>query len=156
MLWFAATGSGPRTRVMIIVSGTKMAIRNVRIDLGSGNIAVPKQGLHRARISPMLQQVSSKAVTQRVWRNILQPDLFGVSLDHGPRKLARKRLAMMQKKIGIGRLPETSFYRHVFLQPVDRTLPNRNATLFAALAVTINHAGVKIDFRLFQRHHFGN
>ena len=88
--------------MVVVVSGAQMSIGNVRINLCSRNIAVAQQRLHRTRVSPVLQQVSREAVAQRVWRNVMQADLFGVSLDHRPGKLAIQWLAAVQEKIGKG------------------------------------------------------
>ena len=79
----AKAGAG----VVLVVRRTQITIRDVSVNLRSRNIAVPQQRLDRSRVGAMLQQVSSKAVTQRVRRNIFYLRLAGVPLDHGPRKL---------------------------------------------------------------------
>ncbi len=75
--------------MMVIVSGAQVSIGDVRVDLRSGNVAVPEKRLDRPRIRAVLQQVSGETVAERVWRNVIQTDRRRVSLDDGPGNLTR-------------------------------------------------------------------
>src|SRR5882672_11869970 len=97
--WFVTGSCSPGTRMMIIVSRTQMAIGDVCVDLRCRNIAVAKQRLDRTRVGAMLQQVSRKAMTQSVRRNILETNLRRVGFYHCPRKLACHWLAAVQEEV---------------------------------------------------------
>ena len=73
---------------MIIVSGPQVTIGDVCVDLRGRNVAVSEQRLDGTRVGAVLQQVSGKAVAQRVWRNVIQTDFRSVSLDDSPGKLS--------------------------------------------------------------------
>jgi hypothetical protein len=55
-------GGNTRAGMVIVVGGAKVAIGDVRVDLGSGDIAMAKQCLDRTRVGAMLQKVSCEAV----------------------------------------------------------------------------------------------
>ena len=84
---------------MAIIRRSQMPIRDVCIDLRRRNITVTQKGLNRTRVSAVLQEMSGEAVTQRVWRNVLESRLFGVPPDHGPCEVSRERPAAMQKNV---------------------------------------------------------
>lgn len=53
-------------RVVLGVQRLQALARNMRVDLGGGNIGVPQQHLNHAQIGAMLQQVGGKGVPQGV------------------------------------------------------------------------------------------
>src|SRR6185503_9359949 len=91
-----------------------------------------------------------KAVPQSVRGNILNSRVHGVTPDHGPRKVSRKRPPTMQENIWRRRLAITRFHRGVLLQPVNRTLPERHAALLISLAMTNHEPREQINVRLLQ------
>src|SRR5262245_55195463 len=56
----------PRAWMKAIVRRTQMHVRNMRVDLRSGDVAMAQQRLYRTRVSAVLQQVSRKTMPQRV------------------------------------------------------------------------------------------
>ena len=94
---------------MAIIRRPQMYICDVRIDLRCRDVAVTKQGLHRSRISPVLQQMSREAVSQSVRRNVFDAGFFGVALDHGPCNLSCERSPSVQENIGRSLFPVTFF-----------------------------------------------
>ena len=98
-----------------------------------------KQRLDRARVGAILQQVSGKAVTQSVRRNVADARFRRVTLDHGPGELSRQWFAAIQKQVRVCGLAVTSFNGGVLLQPVNRALADGNAALLASFAMTNNH-----------------
>lgn len=76
-----------------IIRRSQVQVGDMCVDLRRRNITVPEQRLDRTRISTVLQQMRSKAVPQRVRRNILDANFFSVSFDHGPRDLSCERPA---------------------------------------------------------------
>src|SRR5215213_337036 len=146
----------PRPRVMPIVGRAQMYIRDVRVDLRRRNIAVSQQCLNRAGVGAVLQEVCREAVTQRVWRNVFNPCLFGVTLDHGPRELPRKRLTAIQKNIWRRRLSIARLYCRVLLQPMNRAFAERHATFFVPFAVTHDKPGKQVNVLMLQRHQLRN
>ena len=81
--------------MMPVIRRSQMHVGDVRVDLRGRDITVPEQRLHRTGVRAVLQKMSREAVSQRVWRNVLDPDLLRVTLDHGPRELSRERPAAM-------------------------------------------------------------
>ena len=81
--------------MVTVIRRSQMHVGNVRVDLRGRDITVPEQRLHRTRVRAVLQKMSREAVSQRVWRNVLDPHLLRVTLDHGPRELSRERPAAM-------------------------------------------------------------
>jgi hypothetical protein len=53
-------------RVMGRMQNPQPLPRHVRVNLRRGNICVPKEHLHRAQVSPMVQQMGGECVAQRV------------------------------------------------------------------------------------------
>ena len=53
-----------RARMESVIGTPKVLVRYVGVDLGSRDIAVAEQSLNRTRISPALEQVRCKGVTQ--------------------------------------------------------------------------------------------
>ena len=84
---------------MPVVRRSQMHVCDVRVDLCGGDVAVSEQRLHGTRVCAMLQKMGREAVSQRVWRNVFDAHLLGVVLDHGPRKLSRKRPPAIQKHV---------------------------------------------------------
>ena len=64
MISFIVKNSGACARVMIIVGSAQVTVSHVRVDLSCRNIAVTEQGLDRARVGAVLQQMSSKTMAQ--------------------------------------------------------------------------------------------
>ena len=54
------------SRLIISVGGMELQDINVSINLRCGDIFVPEQLLNNTQISPVLEQVGSKRVTERV------------------------------------------------------------------------------------------
>ena len=88
--------------MVAVVSRTQMLVGYVCVDLRGRDIAVAQQGLNRTRVSSVLQKMRRETVTQRVWRNAFDTNLFRVSFDDGPRKLPCKRSSAMQKDVRQG------------------------------------------------------
>ena len=55
-------------RMMHLMEFFHPLVGNMRVDLGSGKIAVAQQQLYHSQISSMIQQVRGESVTQRMWR----------------------------------------------------------------------------------------
>ncbi len=97
-----------------------MHVGDVRVDLRRRYIAVAEQRLHGTRVSAVLQQMSRETVTQRVWRNVFDPRLFSVTLDHGPCELSRERPPTMQKNIWATTAFRNLLSPPILLQPVNQ------------------------------------
>ena len=66
--------------------------RNVGINLGGGNVAVPEQHLDDAQIRAVIEKMSRKCMSQRVGRDVSRdPRAFGVALDEMPERLPSHR-----------------------------------------------------------------
>src|SRR5436190_8673619 len=98
--------------------------------------------------------MSSKAMSKRVRRNILDSYLLRSTFDHGPCKESRKLFATIKKDIRRRLISITSFYRCILLQPVNRTLSEWYTPFLAAFAVTDNQTRHQINIGLFQADHF--
>ena len=138
---------------MIVVSGAQVLVGYVSVDLRGRDVAMTQQRLHRARVGAVLQQVRGKTVTQRVGRNITDANALCITLDCGPGKVARQRLAAVKKQIWVRRLSILCLQRRILLQPMNRAFAQRHAPLFASFAMTINDAAMQINVGLFQRNH---
>src|SRR5215213_7455089 len=96
--------------------------------------------------------MSGEAVSQRVWGNVFDSDILGVTLDHEPRKLPRERSTTMQKHIRRRLINITRFHCRVLLQPVNSAFAHRHAANFVSLSVTLDEALHQIDISLLQIH----
>ena len=65
-------------RMEFFVSFSQMRIRNMRVNLRRGNIAVSEHLLNASDIGVVLYQMRGKTVPQRVRRNVFKPGFFGV------------------------------------------------------------------------------
>ena len=74
-----------------------------------------EERLHRTRVCAVLQEMSREAVSQRMWRDVFDAHPFRVTLDHGPRKLAREWPPAMQEHVWRRLLAVTGFHRRVLL-----------------------------------------
>ena len=84
---------------MSIVSRAQMTICDVSINLRGRDVAVTKQSLHRTGISPMLHQVSSEAVAERVWRYSSEAGTGRMLLYSFPGELSSYGLAAVREEI---------------------------------------------------------
>ena len=80
-----------------IVGFAHMQVGDMRVDFRRRDISVAQKCLHRTRISAMLHQVRTKAVTQSVRRDVRHAGGRGMSLNDGPGGLPAQRTATVQK-----------------------------------------------------------
>ena len=135
----------PGSRVKSIVSLAHVQIRDVRVNLSRGNIAMAQERLDRTRVGAVLHQVCPKAVPQRVRRNVGYACRRRVGLDYSPGIVPRHRTTAVQKQLGLTFVAELFSNRQVSLQPVNRALAQRDAPLFVAFAVAGNQSRVQIN-----------
>ena len=58
--------SRPRPGMMFLIHGLQPVKRQMRVNLGSRNISVAKDGLHRAQVGAIFYHVSGATVAQHV------------------------------------------------------------------------------------------
>ena len=81
-------------RMRIIVDVMKVFLRQVRVDLCSGQIGVSQHFLDRAQIGPSRQEMSGKGMAQSVSRHsVIQPGAVRPSLNNIVKPHTRKFLS---------------------------------------------------------------
>src|SRR5712671_5975211 len=77
-----------RARMKSIVSLAHVQVSDVRINFRCRDVRMTQERLYRTRIRAVLHQMSTKTVTQCVWRDIRHACMRSVSLDNRPGILA--------------------------------------------------------------------
>jgi hypothetical protein len=90
--------------VVVLVELSDSFLSNVSIDLCGRKVSMSKQHLHSSKISPMVEQVGGKSVTQGVggWKRRNSGHL-GIETDTLPEGLTTHPSAVSGDKEGIGR-----------------------------------------------------
>jgi len=106
--------------------------------LRSRPIAVPEQRLHYAQLCTVAEQVRSKGVPQRVWRELLRnAGLARIALDQVPEGLARHAIpaARREKIVSLALKQDVATCAAAeLLERPNRFLAERNQPLPVALA----------------------
>ena len=129
---------------MAIIRVTQVAIGDMRVDLRRRDVAVAQQRLHRSGIRAALQQVRSKAVAQRMRRNVFQSCFGSVTLNRDPDEVCCQWAPSAREQVKRIRVAVRRSYCCVLLQPVNCTLAYGHTPLLAPFSVTKNQASVNI------------
>jgi hypothetical protein len=76
--------------------------RNVRIDLGRGNVGMTQQELHHPQVGSVIHQMGGKCMAQHMWRGqAVNPGLSCMSPNQPPKMLSGHRLITHRQKYRI-------------------------------------------------------
>ncbi len=113
---------------------------DVRVDLRGGDVGVPEEFLHHAKVRATHDQVRGEGMAQRVRVHVLQAGHGGVLLHELPDRHALERPAAEgeQQAMLVAAIRKTREFRpqvaQVTLRPLDRRQPHGHHPLLAALA----------------------
>ena len=125
--------------------------RDVRIDLGCGNISMPQQLLHNPQIRSVFKNMRRKGMAQHMRRYIF----FDAGIPHGllqvfPDPLAGEAIAMeIQEQEGSLFPPvrqSRTTVRQVFRNPEGGFLSQRHDSFFIAFPDRLDKPDIQMDF----------
>src|SRR5580698_3041952 len=145
----SATRDKSAARVMRLVQLFEALAGNVRVDLRSREVAVPKEHLDDTQVCTVVEQMRGERMPQRVRREFLRDAGFArVALDDVPEGLARHPIATSRREQVVGLALEQDLTARApckIFQPAHRFLTQRDEAFAVAFTEDADHALGSVD-----------